>query len=230
VTNVFAYRDYRSFLKDYYDSEKKRIAGFSFERFSRKIGASSKGFIHNVMRAKRNISSAMAFKLAKAIKLNKKDSEYFQTLVAFNQAKNLDEKNFHFDKLSSIDRRVQQTNSVKVLQTNQFEFYSKYYHSVIRSLIDLFGFNDDYNWLAKNVRPRITPQQAKNSVKLLETLSLIKKDEKGKFKLTNKTISTPKEIQNLAIFKPFLIFTKKLPTLPLQRCPTFPRNNEILTV
>jgi uncharacterized protein (TIGR02147 family) len=44
----------------------------------------------------------------------------------------------------------------------QYEVFSHWRHLVIRSLIGMFGFSGDYESLAKQVQPKVTPDEAKN--------------------------------------------------------------------
>jgi uncharacterized protein (TIGR02147 family) len=68
----------------------------------------------------------------------------------------------------------------------------------VRSLINMRGFNGDYHVLAKSVRPRITPGQARKAVELLERLGFIKK-QKGGYVITGKSITTEPEVESLAV-------------------------------
>ena len=62
-----------------------------------------------------------------------------------------------------------ESTAVRALEIrDQYEFYSKWYHSAIRSLIDMYPFKDDYSWLAKNVYPPIT-REAKNRYNFWKT-------------------------------------------------------------
>jgi uncharacterized protein (TIGR02147 family) len=198
MPNIVEYTDYRKLLNDYYEETKARNPYFSYQVFSEKAGIKSKGFLYNVIQGTRDLAQSNVFGLIQAMKLNKKESEYFENLVAFNLAESLNERNHYFERLSSI--RARKTSwAPQIVRREQYEFYSKWYHSVIRSLIDLHGFHGDYEKLAKSVFPRIRPLQAKKSVELLARLGLVKKEKDGSFNVTDKFIATPKEVLNLAI-------------------------------
>ncbi len=199
MPEISKYTDYRKFLRDYYDEVKSKNHAFSYEVFSQKAGINSKGFVYNVIQGARNLSKSHIFKLSQAMNLNKYESEYFENLVAFNQAKSSKEKNYFYEKMASVKSNGKKAWKPQIVRKDQFEFYSKWYHSVIRSLIDMYDFRDDYEWLAKKVYPRIKPMQAKKSVALLEKLGLIKKQTDGIYKVTDKSITTPKEVKNLAV-------------------------------
>jgi uncharacterized protein (TIGR02147 family) len=120
---ISEYTDYRQFLKDFYEDTRKSNLSYSFELFSRKAGISSKGFLHNVIQGKRNLSKSHVFGIAQAIKLNKSETEYFENLVAFNQAKNAGEKAVFFDRLSGIKSNGAAAWVPQILRKDQFEYY-----------------------------------------------------------------------------------------------------------
>jgi uncharacterized protein (TIGR02147 family) len=198
MPNIGEYTDYRKFLLDFYQEAKSRNPSFSYQMFSEKAGIKSKGFLYNVMRGKRDITKSNLFGLVQAMKLGKHETEYFENLVSFNQAKNLNERNHYYERLSAVRSSGKTAWKPQIIRQEQYEFYATWYHSVIRSLIDLHGFSGDYEWLAKSVYPRIRPLQAKKSVELLLKLGLVKKEKDGSYKVTDKSITTPKEVLSLA--------------------------------
>jgi len=199
MPDISTYTDYRKFLQDYYEETKAKNPGYSYHLFSVKAGMKSRGFLFNVLHGKRPISRSNIFSLSQAMRLNRYEMEYFENLVAFNQAKNLRERSYFYERFSSIKNSGPKAWKPQIVRNEQFEFYSKIHHSIVRSLIGMYGFKNDYQWLAKRVYPRITPGQAKKSVELLEKLGFVKKQKDGSYTLTGATIATPAEVVNLAV-------------------------------
>lgn len=199
MPDISRYTDYRKFLKDYYKAAKHKNRGFSYKVFSSKAGLTSKGFLFNAISGKRTLSRSNILGLIQALKLNKYEADYFENLVAFNQAKNLNERNHYFGRLSSIKASGTTAWKPQVIRNDQFEFYSRLHHSVIRSLIGLNGFKNDYKELARSIVPRITAGQAKKSVALLESLEFIRRREDGTLAIADKSIATTPEVRSLAV-------------------------------
>ncbi len=86
----------------------------------------------------------------------------------------------------------------QILRSDQYEFYSNWYHAAVRSIIGMYGFSDDYRWLAKIINPHITVTQAKRSVQLLERLGLIRRNEAGDCLIVDKSLTTGKDVMNVA--------------------------------
>ncbi|MFH1761842.1 MAG: TIGR02147 family protein [bacterium] len=196
---VFTFTNYREYLKQYFEEQKKTCRRFSYQYFSDLAGFKNKSFIFRVVKGDKNLSRASIIKINQAIKHNQEESEYFENLVLFNQAKNVMESNYFYERLSSIKLRGKNGSEALMIRRDQFELYSKWHHLIIRSLIDMFEFRGDCAWLARNVNPRITEKQARDSVKLLEKLGLIEKQENGVYRVLDKSLDTGKEVLSNAV-------------------------------
>ena len=196
---VFEYLDYREFLKDYYNSKKEANPAFSLRVFSDKIGFKAKDFISRVMNGDKNLSNQSIPKVASGLRLGKHETEFFIGLVKFNQAETTEERNAAFEEMQAALKVVRFAEKQHILGHAQYMVYSHWRHLTIRSLIGLFGFDGDYETLAKQVHPKITAEEAKKSVKLLEECELIKKNEKGNYVLTENAITTGDRTSKLAL-------------------------------
>ena len=174
---VFEYLDYREFLKDYYNQKKEANSAFSLRVFSDRIGFKAKDFISRVMNGEKNLSNQSIPKVASGLRLGKHETEFFIGLVKFNQAATTDERNSAFEEMQAALKVARFAEKQHILGHAQYMVYSHWRHLTIRSLIGMFGFDGDYEALAKQVHPHITADEAKKSVKLLEECGLIKKDE-----------------------------------------------------
>ena len=196
---VFEYLDYREFLRDYYNSKKEENPAFSLRVFSDKIGFKAKDFISRIMSGSKNLSNQSISKVASGLRLGKHETEFFIGLVKFNQAETTEERNAAFEEMQAALKVARFAEKQHVLGHVQYQVYSHWRHLTIRSLIGMFGFDGDYEKLAKQVHPHITADEAKKSVKLLEECELIKKDESGKYTLTESAITTGDRTSKLAL-------------------------------
>lgn len=192
---VFKYDNYRDFLKDAFEFMKKNRRGFSYRNFIKDAGISSAGFLTLVMSGQRNLTTESVTKFSKGLKLNKQESEYFENLVFFNQARTSDEKNRYFEKLS----KHRKYREIHILESDKFEFFSKWYYSAVRELIHIRHFKEDSAWIAKALIPNITEKQAMESVELLLKLGLVRRDEAGRLRNVDVNISSGAEVQSLAV-------------------------------
>ena len=194
MKSIFSYTGYRQFLDDFYLEKKSSNAHFSFQVFATQAGFQSKSFIKLVIDGKKNLSESSLDQLNKALKLDDKSFAYFKDLVAFNQAKTLQLKNYYFEKMISYNKR----SSARMLLLQQYEYFSQWYHSTIRELVINVDFKEDFALLGSFVKPAISAKKAKESVKLLLRLGLIKK-EGYRFVHVDRQITTGDEVRSLAV-------------------------------
>lgn len=226
---IFDHLDYRAFLKEYYEQSKEANPHFSFRSFSNKAGFKTKDFLYRVLHGEKNLSQASTFKLAGALGLKREETEYFENLVKFNQSPNTKEKDFYFQRLTALRGEYSVSGSAHRVEEQQYEFYSHWWHTAVRSVLDMYDFQGDYKWLAKKLDPPITPLQAENSVALLESLGLLAKEPGGKFKATHKSLTTGAPILPLAITK-FHLGTLELAARALDSAPRDERDLSCLTL
>lgn len=192
---IFEYTDYRKFLEDYYIEKKSKRRRFSYQKFADKAGFQTKTFLFKVIHGEKALSKRSIPHVAKAIGLKKREAIYFDAMVNFNDAKNNKERERYFQKMRAYMRR----GPAKVLREFQYSYFSKWWHPVIRELVTTRNFHEDYKSLAKATMPAIRPKQAKDSVKLLLALSLIKKEKGGKYSKIDNVVSTGDEVQSFAV-------------------------------
>ena len=193
--SVFQYRDYRSFLKEWYEQGRKRSRACSFRALARKGGFHSTNFLFMVMRGERNLSEESVGKVARAINLNRQEEEFFRCLVFFNQASTHEEKDTHFRKLLQCKKYSQ----LKPIEKKQYQYYSAWYHPVVRELVAARDFDGTPEWIAHRISPPITPAQVVRSIELLQELGLITKNGSVRWTQSSPVISTGAELTSVVV-------------------------------
>ncbi|MBN1758945.1 MAG: TIGR02147 family protein [Chitinispirillaceae bacterium] len=191
---IFDYSDYRLFLRDYLSTVKSHGTQLTYEELGRRVGFTSKGFVTQILQGKSNIPKEKISRFAGALGLKKREADFFELLVRFNQAKTHRAKNETFKELvTGFKTRIRHIGPEK------YEFYSAWYYSAVRSLLGYYRFDGDYAKLAQQLIPAITPRQAKKAIDLLERLSLIEKDDEGMYRLTARLLTTGDTVDSLAL-------------------------------
>jgi uncharacterized protein (TIGR02147 family) len=226
---IFDHLDYRAYLREHYEKSKEANPHFSFRSFSNKAGFKTKDFLYRVMHGEKNLSQASVFKLSGALGLKREETEYFENLVKFNQSTNLKEKDFYYQRLAALRGEYHVDASAYRVEEQQYEYYSKWWHTAVRSVIDMYEFHGDWKWLARKLDPPITPQQAEHSVGLLESLGLAAKDAAGRWRITHRSLTTGTPLMPLAITK-FHQSTLELATRCLDEVPKEERDLSCLTL
>jgi uncharacterized protein (TIGR02147 family) len=183
---IFDYQSYRDYLRDYYNEQKATKKSFSYRSFSQKAGLNTSSFLYHVIQGKKNLTKNTVVKLCAAIGLGRKESEYFEHLVFFNQAKTIGEKTLYYSRLIEIRRPI----DIQNIEKDRYDYYSKWYNSVIREIVTFLDFGDDFSQLGRALVPPITGAEAKASVELLEKLKFIERGKNGLYRQTSELIST----------------------------------------
>ncbi|MBD3393676.1 MAG: TIGR02147 family protein [Chitinivibrionales bacterium] len=192
---VFEYMNYRDFLRDYYAEKKEQHSFYSYRLFSQKAGFKSPNFLKLVVEGQRNLSKESVFKFCRALGLKKKESDYFENLVFFNQSKSLEEKNAYLTRLMRHRARP----GAKKIEKGEFAYYSEWYHPVVRELAVALDFKDDFRKLGQAVVPAISAADAEKSVRLLLDLGFVKTDGQGAYWKTSASLTTGAMVRSVAI-------------------------------
>lgn len=220
MINIFQYQNYRTYLRDYYQQQKKAFRYFSYRYFSNKAGINASAFLYYVIENRRNLTKSSILKISSAIGHSREEAEYFENLVFFNQGKTIQEKTLYYTKIIEAHRPF----DMQTINKDQFEFYAQWYHSVLRELVTLVDFQNDYKKLASMIFPPINEKQARKSIALLNKLGLIERDDDGCYQQTNRIIGvSPKGADGCIIEK----FQQEMLALAVQSYDRFPRTERL---
>jgi uncharacterized protein (TIGR02147 family) len=189
---IYRFMDYRSYLHNLIKFKKHQNTKFSYRYFSRKAGFASTNFISLVIKGKRNLTIESTAKLAKGFGLEGDERDFFEYLVAMNQASNHEEKNHYYQKMVSVKPFVK----FKKIDKSKYEFFSKWYYPVILEIIDITDGCLGPDKLAKMLIPPISLKEAKEAFRILADLELIQY-EGQKWRKCNQFITTGSEVKSM---------------------------------
>lgn len=196
MPEIYEYLDYREFLRDYFNAQKAKSPYFSYKYLANKAGFKSKSFFHEVLNGKKNLSRDSIFALRNVLGLTDKAFSYFELLVAFNQAVDHKQKDHFFHQLVGYNSR----NKARLFTRAQYEVCSHWYHMTIREVATIADFKEDYERLGKMLHPSISARKARQSIRLLLKLGLLRKSGKnGRYEQTDRLVTTGDEVHSLAV-------------------------------
>ena len=172
LEHLFDYDDFRKFMQDYFEEQKKMRSVFSHRFFAAKAGFSSSSYCLNVIRGRFNLTPKSIEKISKAMDFEPLQKEYFEALVQYNQAQQVDERDQAWEQILQIRRQIEFTH----VTTREQAYFSKWYYPVIRELAVESDWNGDFRVLARSLTPQITTEEAREAVKNLLEWGLLKKD------------------------------------------------------
>jgi uncharacterized protein (TIGR02147 family) len=126
-----------------------------------------------------------------------KECEYFVSLVHFNNATSLKEKEFHLAKMGELAGR----GLGYILGEAHYAYFSEWHHPAVRELACMPSFLGDFAALARSLRPAITAKQARESVDLLLRLGLLRKTAHGRYVQADGNVQTADELTSFIILR-----------------------------
>lgn len=221
MESLFAYTDYRAYLKDYFAHKKAQNSNFSLKIIADRAGFKARDYFWRVMNGTRNLSQSGCFKLSEAVQLSEKETEYFINLVSFNQAETPREKEFFYLKMSDICKHGKQQK----LRNDQFEYFSEWYYSALRSLLPVVNFNNDYTAIGKFLSPPLSAAQVEKAITFLLDLKLLERDDSGNYRVAASQLSAGEEVTSVATMR----FHKQTLDLARQALETSPCDERDIT-
>jgi uncharacterized protein (TIGR02147 family) len=185
--DVFAYRDYRAFLRAFCERHRAEKEGFSAAEFAKRVGLRSVNYLKLVIDGQRNLAPDLAHRFAEACGLREESVAYFCALVAFNQAKTARERSLHYDTLRSFRR----FRAAHRLDAAQSAYHSEWYIPAIYELAGCVDFDEAPRAIAKRLLPPISPKQAEDALAVLLELGLLVRAKDGRLKPAESIVETP---------------------------------------
>src|SRR5690349_1518260 len=145
MPDVFAYSSYARFIRDFYAEKKRTNPRYSYSVLSLRAGFKSRSNLIEIANGKATLSRLRVFQVARAMELGGKECEYFVSLVHFNNASSLKEKEFHLGKMGELAGR----SPARILREAQYAYFSEWYHPAVRELVCMPGFRGDYAFLGR---------------------------------------------------------------------------------
>src|SRR3954471_14028572 len=192
--SVYDFLDHRAYLAASYQAAKRTRPSFSFRLFSKLAGLRSPNFLKLVIDGERNLGADSVGRFSQALGLEGADAEFFADLVAFGQAQTLADKNRAFERIAASRR----FRAARRIDGELFAYLSHWYNPAIRELAARDDFQEEPRWIAAQLRPRISPAEAAEAMKLLLSLGLLVRDQRtGRVVRGEPTLTTEHEVRSL---------------------------------
>jgi uncharacterized protein (TIGR02147 family) len=177
------YADFRVYLKDFYQFKRSSERSYSYTVFSARADIKSPNYLKLVIEAKRNLSEDMALRFAKAIGLDKEQTQEFLIMVRYGQATKNEERNLFLRELAEL--RVKKKIQNGEIKQEVWENIPSWITWVIYEMADLKGVNLESDNLHQFLRSNVKPAEVKVALqKLLLNGELEKDVETGEIRKT----------------------------------------------
>jgi uncharacterized protein (TIGR02147 family) len=198
---IFNYLNYREFLTAFYEFKKKTVRRYSYGVFSLRAGLKSPNYLKLVMSGARNITPNNILNFAKALGLNDLETVYWENLVAFNQAKNEQQRRHYLVKLAHSPlpdgAAALPIREIK----DEWDYYSSWHNVAIREMVLFADFREDPVYIASALKNRISPPQAAQSLDLLKRMRFLVPGPNGRLVQAQRKVRyfSENDVRNIVI-------------------------------
>jgi uncharacterized protein (TIGR02147 family) len=193
--SIHEFIDYRRFLAWFYQEQKRTSKQFSYRWFAKQAGITSPSFLKFVIDGKRNLTTPMIEKFTVAMRLDARDAKYFSHLVGFNQAKTAREKQDHYAVLRSLGAPARE----EVIRGRGFDYFERWHTPIIREIICLRPFGEDWEALGRAVTPSIPAADARTAAETLLDLGLLERRPHGWYRQTKKGLAADESLTSMPV-------------------------------
>ena len=172
------YNDYRQYLRDFYEHRKatmsSSVRAYSYSAFSAAADIKSPNYLKLIIEGQRNLSEDMIRKFAKALQLNKAETEEFRALVLYCQAQDPVERNRHLKQLG--DMRVNKQMRSGEINLDTWEKVPSWVTWVLYAMSDQNGATCDLDRLRELMRNRASKEEIRRSLERLYSTGELKRE------------------------------------------------------
>ena len=197
--DVTAYLSPRDYLAALYQAKKAQGGGdYSYLKFADELGFSATNVIRLMIIGERPITPKAGEKMATALSLSGDQRRYWTTLLKYGHERLPSERDRLFTLLMSYRSR----EAPRALAPLQMEYFSEWYHSVIREMAGLDGFDGTAEWLQERLGFPLRLDEVRKSLELLKRLKYVLLDANtGRWGKSADTVATAGEVDSLAIVR-----------------------------
>lgn len=191
--SIYSYTDYRAYLKAFYKFFKEDNYFFSYRYMADRIGIDHSCLV-KVFNSARHLPDHSIDKVALFCKLDSREQDYFNAMVQFAKSTSDSDIKLWYERMLTL-----KTVTYQNIEDRQYRYFQSWIHAAVRSALDLRSYSEEYDQLAKSIRPPISLSQAKESVELLLELGMIERNDDGVLQNAKRHLSTPASWSSVAI-------------------------------
>lgn len=179
MPNISNYVDFRQFLLDFYNARREAssrdLRPYNYAMFSAAADIKSPNYLKMIIDGKRNLSPEMISKFAKAMGLNKDQSEEFRLLVLMGQETEPGQRNVYLKQLSEF--RFQGKLKSGEIDRKAIEKLPNWIGWILFAMLDQEGVDFNSNQLRELLRGKASTDEIEEALNTLIQSGQVVRDE-----------------------------------------------------
>ncbi len=189
------YTDFRQYLKDVYGyrrrTESTGLRAYSYSAFSAAADIKSPNYLKLIIEGRRNLSDDMIMRFARALRLQKAESEEFRALVHYGQATEPIQRNHYLKELA--DLRARRSFASGEISQEAFDKVPGWMGWVLFAMVEQYGVSFDPDELYRLMRAKTSPEDIRGELKKLVDNGGLR-EETGRFVKGRDLIESPQDL------------------------------------
>lgn len=187
--------DYSKYLEAIFQQLKSH-GSYTYHDFSFDLGFGATTYVHQILRRYRALTGKNAEKIVDSLGLTGPEKKYFINLVKYAHARSAADREGAWKEIL----KIKSNETVAQPEHDILEYFSQWYHPVVREYLQLPDGVVDPAAMAKELIPSLRPEQVRESLELLERLKLIELNQSsGRYQQTSERVSTGHRVKTHAI-------------------------------
>jgi uncharacterized protein (TIGR02147 family) len=194
--NIYSYNDWQVFLRDWIELRRLADPSVSLQSLAFRLGLKAKSHLHRLLNSPgKTLAPHLVEPLAKIMKLEAGEADYWEAMVSMARASSLEERNKQYLRLHKL-RGVRKPADIRI---DQSEYFATWYLPMLREAVMLEGWNGDFAKLARGFEPALTETQARRGTELLIRLQLLRQNGDGRYEQVDPLVSTQSHAREMAV-------------------------------
>jgi uncharacterized protein (TIGR02147 family) len=192
--SVYAYHDYRSFLRDLIKYRSLENPSLSMRALALSAGMSIAN-LSLILKGSRSFSDETINRFLPILELSASEESYFKIIWAISDAKSPDTRRKAIERLQTFGNY----KKIHPNETEVFRYLTKWYYVAIRELAARHDFKFEPEWIQKRLAFPVLLSDISRAVQFLLDQGLVAKNADGTASLPNRQLSCEDGVYQLAL-------------------------------
>lgn len=194
--SIRKFTDYRAFMAAHVQDLKRKRQDWSYGVWARQLGLKDTSSITKIMNGTREPGTQITESLISYFKFREKEALYFRDLVRLNKIR----KDPRLSVLLLEKMSKQHPNSAhRLLDEKTFSVIANWFCLPIREMTRMAGFKDENDWIAKQLKFKVSARDVRQAIDSMIKLGLLKRTEDNRLEVAEGRLATTDDIASEAI-------------------------------
>jgi uncharacterized protein (TIGR02147 family) len=212
--SIYAYTDYREFLKCELSRKRGRNTSFSIRAAAARMNIGT-GTLNRILSGSRNIGPSLLPPVVTFLGLKSREAEYFSLLVGFSRTSHPGKKRHLYERILRM-----RGESRSVIPEQKYNLFEQWECLALHQLLRIVPDCSDPARLGAMLAPKVSASHLRKALDLLERNEMIRANDRGGYSPAETSMTTGETWQGVAIHG----FQKTAARMAMNALDSFPKS------